>query len=315
MGRVNIRPLVWMVLGMALATLLLMYLRYTYDYHNTLLYQHKGQIQQPRVPLVSIGTLIFQSPRYADFIHDQVTRHTPWLQRGLAEFYFVANDASPIVLDHLEQRNYTFYVQRNERLSEEALFARGYGTPEYIHRVYRGWNRAVMQARGRIVCLVNSDNAFSPGWLEALVKRVESCATRGTPVIASALLVERGHERIGHFPASLNGQGSILHQCGRDPDSYNEACFQAFTNSVRRGNKTTRGGVYMPMCVERRYIIDSGMYPEGNLAGRSFDDVINTGDRALFERMAQRYHVRHVTDWGAVAYHFQQGEQEFTPRH
>src|SRR5512138_3730965 len=46
-------------------------------------------------------------------------------------------------------------------------------TDHYLSRVYRCWNYCVESSEADYVCLVNSDMAFAPGWLDALKKRLD----------------------------------------------------------------------------------------------------------------------------------------------
>ena len=255
-------------------------------------------------PKVSISALIYRSTVYADFVYNQIKKHTAkLLESGEAEFYFIANDASEEVLQHLRKMQYPFYVQTNQHHTDAELFAMGFGKPEYIHRVYKGWNRAIQEARGKYVCLVNSDMGFSEGWIENLLKHVtKEC-------VVSSLLIERGHEKLGHF-GDANGTGSIVVNCGKTPLSYNEAAFKAAAKRFGTPNKTTVGGVYMPLCFEKQTVLNAGGYPNGNLAGKNFNQVVAYGDAVLMEKL-KKNGVRHITAWDSVAYHFQQGEQEF----
>ena len=169
--------------------------------------------------IVSIGALIYKSTVYADFIYAQIHKYTPLIKEGKANFFFVANDASEEVIQHLIKNNYPFYTQNNKIYSEDELYSMGYGAPEYIHRVYKGWNRCIKEAIGEFVCLVNSDMGFSENWLENLLKYAYN------NVAVSSLLIERGHEKLGHFPASLNGTGSFVNNCGKSPLNYEETKF------------------------------------------------------------------------------------------
>lgn len=255
---------------------------------------------------VSIAALIYKSPLYADFVYDQVHKYTPMIKTGNADFFFVANDASDEVIQHLTKMNYPFIKHDNIKYSEEELFKQGIAWPEYIHRVYRAWNRCILESKHDYVCLVNSDNAFSPNWLENLLKY----ANENTAV--SSLLIERGHEVIGHFPAELNGTGSIVYDCGKTPITYNENMFLNFIsqNNANFNGKITTGGVYMPILFNKQKALDIGLYPEGNIAGNSFNDVIDYGDR-VFMRKLKEIGVDHITSWESISYHFQQGEMEF----
>jgi hypothetical protein len=256
-------------------------------------------------PTVSIFSLIYKSTKYADYVYEQVHKYTPLVNSGVANFFFVANDASVEVIEHLKNKNYPYFIQNNNKYTEEELFSKGYAKPEYIHRVYRGWNRCLNECTGEYVCLINSDMGFSENWLENLLKY----ASENTAV--SSLLIERGHERLGHFPSSLNGTGSILYNCGKDPSLYDEKKFIDYVNKNKIVNscKITEGGVYMPIVINKKIALSVGGYPEGNIAGKNFNDVIDYGDRVFMRKLKQNG-VKHITSWDSFSYHFQQGEME-----
>ena len=255
---------------------------------------------------VSIAALIYKSTIYADFVYQQVHKYTPMIQSGDADFFFVANDASDEVIEHLDKMKYPYIKHTNHKYTDEELFARGIGWPEYIHRVYRAWNRCILEAKHEYVCLINSDNGFSHDWLENLIKY----ANPSTAV--SSLLIERGHETLGTFPSSLNGTGSIGYHCGKTPLEYDECRFIEYATRHKEVycDKTTSGGVYMPILFNKQKAIDVGLYPEGNTAGSTFFDVIDYGDR-VFMRKLKEIGVEHITSWDSVSYHFQQGEMEY----
>jgi hypothetical protein len=254
---------------------------------------------------VSIAALIYKSTVYADFVYDQIHKYTPLIKSGDAEFFFVANDASEEVLNHLLKNKYPFVRHDNQKLDEYTLFKLGIGKPEYLNRVYKAWNRCILESKGNYVCLINSDMAFSPNWLENLMKHANEST------VVSSLLIERGHEVIGHFPESLNGTGSILFNCGKTPNTYNELKFLNYIEDHKKENigKTSIGGVYMPIIFNRSQAIRVGLYPEGNIAGSSFNDVVDYGDRVFIKKL-KNIGVEHITTWESVAYHFQQGEME-----
>jgi len=245
---------------------------------------------------ISIASLIYKSKKYADWVHGSIHEFTPLVTKGEAEFFFVANDPTEDLLAHLRQRGYKHYVNYNPKRTDEELFKMGYGAPEYIHRVYRGWNEAIMRAAGGTVVLVNSDNYFSPDWLENLLKYL--C----TKTIVCSKLVERMHPEHGIFPRAYHGE------FGSHPDDFDKENFLRLCERV----KTTGlqfGGAYMPCAFYKQVAIDVGLYPEGNLAGASFSDVAAYGDQVFFEKLSKAG-VRQVTAMDSIVYHTKEGEMD-----
>lgn len=248
---------------------------------------------------ISIATLIYRSRKFADWVYESLYEFTPYLQRNEAEFYFVANDPTDDLLAHLEQKGYRHYVNYNGVLTSEQLFKMGYGEPEYIHRVYRGWNKAILHAAGQIVVLVNSDNYFAPDWLENLLKY------SSPEVVISSKLVERSHPKYAIFPGAYQGE------FGSHPDNFDSGAFRDFCN-MKRISGIEPGGAYMPCMFYKDAALGVGLYPEGNIAGESFDEVVNYGDRVFFEKLA-RIGVQHFTALDSLVYHLKEGEMDDGP--
>lgn len=245
---------------------------------------------------ISIASLIYRSKKYADWVYELVHEFTPHLRRNEAEFFFVANDPTEDVLAHLKKKGYKHYVNRNPKKTEEELFAMGYGRPEHIHRVYRGWNKAILSAAGEIVVLINSDHFLSPDWLENLLKYLSP-----TTIVCSKL-VERRHPKYGIFHNAYHGE------FGTCPDNFEKDAFLKFVEA----NKKTgleKGGAYMPCIFFKKAAIQVGLYPEGNMAGKSFEDVIGYGDRIFFEKL-NRIGVQHMTALDSIVYHVKEGEMD-----
>jgi len=244
---------------------------------------------------ISIVSLIYRSIRFADAVYDSVVRHTPLIQSGDAEFFFVANDPSQSVVDHIRSRGIKCFVQNNDRKTEDELFRAGIGWPEYISRVYKGWNRAILEAQP-VVVLVNSDCLFSPGWLENLLKHASP-----ERVVCSQLF-ERKHPKYGIFPGAYHGE------FGNHPDNFNDDAFLQAAQSVSRP-MLRPGGAYMPCLFYKDIALNAGMYPEGNIAGKSFRHIVRYGDEDFFLRLAM-LGVSHVTAMDSIVYHFKEGEME-----
>lgn len=241
--------------------------------------------------MVSIGCLIYKSTTYCDFVYDSLRKHTPMLRDGGAEFYFVANDATDDVLEHLCSKGYRFHAQMNTPFTDEQNEPRGIAKPEYLARVYKGCNRIFSEASGDTVVMVSSDMAFSPYWLEALLYHQD-----GTRIVTSQLVEP---------PESANiSRGSYPVSFGTSPNEFDEAAFLDFVEAKRKSG-IRLGGQYVPVCIPMKLWHMNGCYPEGNVVNG--DEWGIPGDRVLHERYA-RLGSEHVTATDSVVYHFVGGE-------
>ncbi len=238
--------------------------------------------------MISICSLIYRSTRYADAVWKSVHEWTPAIQAGEARFFFVANDASEQVLEHLKAKGYPHVVHNNARVTPSELRMRGFDPPEYIRRVYQGWNRAILESDERFI-LVNSDNLFSPGWFDALVNNLNRRR------VVCSKLVERNHPKHATFEGALHGE------FGDHPDRFKRYEFLKFCKDAR-GDGVEPGGAYMPCALHRSEAIRAGFYPPGNPRG-------SYGDREFFRCLAKNG-VRHVTALGSLVYHFKEGEMD-----
>jgi hypothetical protein len=235
----------------------------------------------------------------ADWVHDSALRFTPMIDRGEAEFFFVANDPDPALLDHLRRRGYHHMVNFNRKYSEGELFSLGYAAPEHMSRVYRGYNEGVRHSRSDYVALVNSDNFFSPDWLENLLKYSDRSR------VISSTLVERNHPTFSVFPGALHGE------FGGTPESFDEGAFLTFAARIKKTGLEV-GGAFMPSLFHRDVAVEAGLYPCGNVAGASFEEVARFGDEAFFDRLAS-IGVSHYTALDSISYHLKEGERADAP--
>jgi|694.fasta_scaffold10050_18 GT2 family glycosyltransferase len=242
---------------------------------------------------VSIACLIYKSTRWLRFVYDQVLKYTDMTDK---EFYFVANDACPAVLNYLKEHNIPHYIHNN--------------TPEqrqewYINNVYRGYNAASKVAKGEYIVFLNSDMAFSPGWLENLMNKIDD-----TKIINSRL-VERGVLRSGTY--------GIERDFGNVPADYQEGEFLKYAARISNNNLLP-GGLFMPCLIKKSHLEKINYYPEGNIIPGS--DIFNPryakqneycmpGDRVFMAKL-QTIGVTHWTAFDSVVYHFQQGEMRDT---
>lgn len=242
------------------------------------------------MPKISITCLIYKSVRWLKFVYDQVLKHTDMTDK---EFYFVANDACPAVLAYLKDNNIPHYVHNN---TEEQR------TEFYINNVYRAWNTAGRMAKGDYVVFINSDMAFSPGWLDNLVNKLDDTK------IVNSRLVERGIMRSGTYGIERN--------FGNVPGDYDEAGFLKYAKLMSNDN-LLQGGLFMPCIIKKEHLEKVGYYPEGNvLAGSDIfnpkyalkgDYTCTPGDKAFIQKL-RTIGVTHWTAFDSVVYHFQEGE-------
>lgn len=245
--------------------------------------------------MISIFSLIYRSPTYADLTWDSLHEHTPHLHDGRAEFFFVANDPEPALVEHLDRKRYPYHLWTNERLTEAQLFAMGYGRPEYLHRVYRAQNRGLELARGELVVVTGSDFVYSDGWLDALLEH-----DNGRTAVVSQL-VEWPREPFGIFP------GAYSADFGDSPATFDHGAWAEYAQGKRKDG-TREGGAYQPMLLRRDWIEKWGGFPEGNFAGGCFDEVICYGDQAFVMKLAS-HGIDHRTALGSVVYHWKEGER------
>jgi len=242
---------------------------------------------------VSIACLIYKSTRWLDFVYEQVKKHTNLEDN---EFYFVANDACDAVLNHLKEQNIPHYIHNNNEEQRKEW---------YINNVYRAWNTAGRMAKGEYIVFINSDMAFSPGWLEILVKNMRE------NVCVCSRLVERGIMRSGTYGVERN--------FGNVPEDYNEAAFLEFIETIRL-KQIHPSGLYMPMLIKKEYMEKVNYYPEGNIVPGS--DIFNpvyakrgepctSGDLILIQKL-KTIGVGHYTNFNSLVYHFQEGEMRDT---
>lgn len=241
---------------------------------------------------ISYVCLIYKSVKWLKFVYEQFHKYTK-LNEG-DEFYFVANDACPEVLDYLKDNpEIKHYIHENTEEQRKEW---------YINNVYRAWNTAAKKAKGEYVVFLNSDFAFSPNWETNLFKHIN------THTCVCSRLVERGILRSGMY--------GIEYNFGNNYNDYNEEAFLKYVKEIKE-NKIEKGGLYMPLLVKKQHLELIGYYPEGNIRMDSEDifkpiiakrgEQLIPGDQVLMEKL-RRINVHHHTVFDSIVYHFQEGE-------
>jgi hypothetical protein len=245
---------------------------------------------------ISIVCLIYQSVEYASFIYNNLLKYTPELHSGEAEFYFVANDASEEVLNYLQKNNLPHHINNNIFYTKEELFKMGFAFPEYINRVYSGYNFGIRISKNPIVVLINSDNAFSYGWLGGMKNKL----TNST--VVSATLVQ---PHIFFNPKNMSA--CVVFDCGSSLGTFDEEKFIRKATEIKK-DSTSVGNAFMPLMLYKWQAEAVGYYPEGNLHNGNYDSIRVTGDHGFINNL-ERINIQHVTSNYSIVYHFQEGEK------
>jgi len=248
--------------------------------------------------MISICSLIYRSAVFADSTYQSLMEYTPQLHDGRARFFFVANDATVGLKLHLRNRRYPFVCQENLHRSDQELHKIGYAGPDYLHRVYKGFNRAIQESEETLV-LINSDMQFSPGWLDELEKVYNENR------IVTSTLVERWHPKMGN--RETGPKYFVEADFGSHPTNFNKSAFYTFSHNIRSSG-IRPGRHYASVMMNRSKALEAGLYPEGNLFswyGTAY------GDQVFFARL-NAIGVDHVESSGSIVYHFNEGEMEDT---
>ncbi|ODA39703.1 glycosyltransferase [Desulfosporosinus sp. BG] len=248
--------------------------------------EYRAEVFKPRF---SIACLVYKSVEWLKFVYDQVFKYTDMTNK---EFFFVANDATSAVLSYLKDNYIPHYVFTNTPEQQQEW---------YVNNVYRAYNFAASKAQGDFVVFINSDMAFTPGWLDNLWKAYngENCVT--------SRLVESGKLR--------SGQYGVESDFGRDYSSYQEKEFQLYARELTE-SKLLDGGLFMPLLIRKEHFERVGGYPEGQVVIGSdynhpviarFGEACISGDTVLMLKL-QTIGIKHQTAFDSLAYHFQWGE-------
>ena len=252
----------------------------------------KKIIESNKQRKISYVCLIYKSTKWLKFVYEQFHKHTK-LNDG-DEFYFVANDAYPEVLDYLTKNPHIKHYIHNNTEEQKKEW--------YINNVYRAWNTAAKKANGDYIVFLNSDFAFSPNWETNLFKHMNNNRC------LCSRLVERGILRSGTYGIERN--------FGNNHSDYDEEAFLKYTKEIAE-NKIEKGGLFMPLLVKKQHLEMIGYYPEGNIRKDSADifkpiiakkgEALISGDVVLMEKL-RRINVHHYTVFDSIVYHFQEGE-------
>jgi len=226
---------------------------------------------------ITIATLIYRSPKYLDFVMNSMLEHPS--KNHDVNYLIVCNDATEEVIKSAQwwaqQPNISFVVHDNP-------------DPEdwWIQNVYNAWNRCVEECETDNICFVNSDMAFSDGWLDNLAKYDLN------KYIPTSRLVESGR-----MPSL---RGLISQNFGRKLNTFRRDRFETFARDVSEPKKSIGLGAYMPSLFRKEIFTRIGGWHK---------NIHNIpGDKITFELIKRRFNVRQIMVHDSIVYHFQRGE-------
>ena len=245
---------------------------------------------------IEIIAMIYKSLGFLDFITDQLKSPKCKANGWDVGVRVVANDASEKVVNRLKAGDIPYSIYNDPK-------------PEdfYLNRVYRCSNYGAQSSEYDNICFVNSDMAFTEGWLENLLKHHDGVN------IPCSRLVESGR-----IPVATTRHG-VPQNFGTTPKEFNQLALETFAKEISE-DRTESSGLFMPCVFEKLKFITAVMYPEGNIfyaAGDSFEvgrpnDVTPyaSGDAFFFnDILKKRFGMKHITAFDSIVYHIQEGEK------
>jgi len=228
---------------------------------------------------VTVALLIYKSKKYLDFVIESLRRHESSVYN--VEYLIVANDATEEVKHCArcyESEDVKVVIHENDNPDDW-----------WIQNVYEAWNVCLKEAETPAVCFVNSDMAFSRGWLDNLMKYdLEK-------YIPTSWLVESGRLR------SLTGL--LSRDFGKLIDSFDVGGFERFVADVTCDDYESGVGAYMPSVFLKEVLESVGGWDKNKtVAGK-----VIPGDNITFGKLADLGFERIMVK-DSIVYHFQRGE-------
>lgn len=118
---------------------------------------------------ITVAVLIYKSPEYLDFVMNSLLDHHSKDENLNIQYLIVCNDATDEVI--IKASEYASELSKNY---DPPIKVVSHWNPNpndwWIQNVYNAWNRCIKECETEYICFVNSDMAFTEGWLDNLVK-------------------------------------------------------------------------------------------------------------------------------------------------
>lgn len=237
---------------------------------------------------LEIIAMVYKSVIYVEFIIDQIKKFSHDFDDIKVSYRIIANDPYPQVEEYLVKNNIPHDIYHDPKPDDY-----------YLNRVYRCWNYGGATSNADLICFVNSDDAFCPGWLEALYEAHQQ------NYLPASRLIESGKIQ--------SGKHAIMKNFGRHPDEFDQEGWLKFVEQYK-SPAIELGGLYMPCLFDRKEFIDAGLYPEGNIynngVGTCNGRTVIAGDAYFFIKFEKLTGRKHATPFKSMVYHIQEGEKD-----
>jgi hypothetical protein len=155
----------------------------------------------------------------------------------------------------------------------------------WLDRVYNAWNRCLIECETEAICFVNSDMAFTDGWLDNLAKHDLN------KYIPTSRLVES--ERMPSLP------GLVSKNFGQTLASFQKDEFESFAKEISGEGAVAGVGAYMPSLFKKETLYRAGGWR------KNWNNI--PGDRITFG-ILEKMGLQRIMVNDSIAYHFQRGE-------
>jgi len=259
---------------------------------------------------ISIYSLIFQSPLYAEWLYNHIQKNTKEIQDGTATFKFIANNATNEVLEFLERKKYPYIICHTPEITEEELNLKGHAGPVYLHSVYRGYNKAIEDCDTELICTIDSDMYHSPGWLTNLVKHI-------TPKTAVTGTIVEPRRQGNIFRNPITGKQVHEANFGYGLEDFDVIGFEKYAKNVEVVS-TQQLVSYHPILFYKKTALEAGGYPEGNIIQGKYPGAqfvrMHKGEKiefadVAFTRLLRNKGVDCIQANDSIIYHFDCGER------